>query len=151
VVKRFQLRPRVPMSLARRLKDYAAARGVSEAAVVERALQQFLDGVGEHTILMRRLDRLDRQYVRGRRDINMLAEAFAAFVQVWYAYTPELPEEARGRVRQSVSRRYAQYVQAVTERLGRGKPFLDDLARDDFAPSEIEPSQAAELGAPHEL
>jgi len=150
VVKRFQLRSRVPMPLARRLDEYAAATDTSKSAVMERALQQFLDGTSDHTVLMHRLDRLERQYARARRDVNVLAEAFAAFVQVWYAYTPELPEEARARVRRSVARRFAQYVQAVTERLGRGKPFLDDLVRDDFTPSEIELSQAAETEASDE-
>lgn len=130
---RFQLRPRVPLDLARRLKSYAASTATTESAIMERALAQYLDGTSDHTALMRRLDRIERQYVRARRDTHILAESLASFVQLWYAYTPELPEEARARARRSSARRYEHFLQLVAERLGRGRPFLDDLAK-DFGP-----------------
>jgi predicted DNA-binding protein len=130
---RFQLRPRVPLELARRLKSHATATATTESAITERAIEQYLDGTSDHTALMRRLDRIERQYVRSRRDTHILAESFAAFVQLWYAYTPELPEDARDRARRSSARRYEQFLQLVAERLGHGRPFLDDLAK-DFGP-----------------
>lgn len=139
---RFQLRPRVPLDLARRLKSYAASTATTESAIAERALEQYLDGTSDHTALMRRLDRIERQYVQTRRDLHILSEAFAAFVQLWYAYTPELPEEARARARRSSARRYEHFLQLVSERLGRGQPFLDDLAK-DFGPDPIQQQEDA--------
>lgn len=132
---RFQLRPRVPLELARRLKAYAASTNTTETAIVERALAQYLDGTSDHAAVMRRLDRIERQYVRTRRDLHVLAEAFASFVELWYAYTPELPDEARARARRSAARRYENFLNRVSQRLGGGQPFLDDLARDGFESS----------------
>jgi hypothetical protein len=39
--------------------------------------------------LLRRLDRLGRHATRLERDINAMAEAFAVFVQLWFAQDPE--------------------------------------------------------------
>jgi hypothetical protein len=147
VMARFQIRPRVGLELARRLKAYAASTATTESAIVERALAQYLDGTSDHAVLMRRLDRIERQYVRSRRDTQILAEAFAAYVQLWYAYTPELPESVRAAVSRSSARRYEKFVQRVSERLGRGRPFLDDLARDDLTPSAHGAAEEAHHGA----
>lgn len=141
---RFQLRPRVPLELARRLKAHATATATTESAIMERALEQYLDGTSDQTALMRRLDRIERQYVRARRDMHILAESFATFVNLWYAYTPELPDEARARARRSAARRYEHFLQLVAERLGRGRPFIDDLAS-DFEP-ECVPAEDAHAG-----
>jgi hypothetical protein len=138
-ILRCQIHPRVSLKLARRLKAFCAAKATTETAVTEAALAQYLDQTSDHTVLMRRLDAISRQLTRASRDNNMLAEAFATFVHIWYAYTPELPDEAKGRAQRQAARRFEVFVQRVAQRLGNGRPFLDDLVRDDlFAGKDLE-------------
>jgi hypothetical protein len=129
----------VRLELARRLKAYCAATATTEAAVTDAALAQYLDRTSDHTVLMRRLDAISRQLVRASRDNNMLAEAFGTFVHTWYAYTPELPDEAKASAHRQANRRFEGFVQRVAKRLGNGHSFLDDLVRDDlFADEDLE-------------
>jgi hypothetical protein len=79
---------------------------------------------------------MSRQLTRASRDNHILAEAFATFVHTWYAYTPELPDEAKGRAQRQAARRFEVFVQRVADRLGNGRPFLDDLVRDDLFSGE---------------
>jgi predicted DNA-binding protein len=135
----FRLHARISSGLGQRLKAYCSATHTTEAAVVEAALQQYLDKTSDYTVMMRRLDVLGRQLERTTRDVRMSAEAFGAFVNIWYAYTPELPDEAKRGAQRQAARRFDAFVRSVALRLGNGRPFLDDLVRDDlFATSDLE-------------
>jgi hypothetical protein len=148
-ILRCQIHPRVRLELARRLKAYCAATTTTEGAVTDAALAQYLDRTSDHTVLMRRLDVISRQLTRVARDNNMLAEAFATFVHIWYAYTPELPDEAKASAHRQANRRFAVFVQRVAERLGNGRPFLDDLVRDDlFVGEDFEQAGREDSEAP---
>jgi hypothetical protein len=140
---RFQIHPRLSLALARQLKAYCAATNTTETAVAEGALAQYLNGTDDHTILMKRLDRVSRQLDRMRRDNLVFLEAFATFVHTWYAYTPELPEEAKVSAKRQAARRFEIFIQCVVERLGNGHPFLDDLVKDDLFANLEELEQAA--------
>ena len=57
---RVRLLPYVPAELAERVVSVCASSGVTESAVVEGALRQYLDGTSDKALLLRRLDRLGR-------------------------------------------------------------------------------------------
>ena len=88
--------PRIAPALAQRLTKHAAASGISETAIVEAALELYLDRTSDTTLLMRRLDRLGRAQERSQRDQELHAEAFAAFVRMSFAQTPSIPQDAAG-------------------------------------------------------
>src|ERR1700730_9902327 len=92
---RVRLLPYVPEELATRVAHVSSSSGVTESAIVEGALREYLDGTGDKALLLRRLDRLDRSVARDHRDLELLSEAFAVFVRMWFAHTPRVREEAK--------------------------------------------------------
>jgi len=124
---RVRLLPYVDPALAQRVDQFCAAADVTVSAVVAAAIQQYLDGTSDATLVLRRLDRLGRAVARNQRDVELLSEAFAVFVRLWFAHTPAIPEAAKGSVRASAESRYRQFVEHVAEQFSGGRRFLDDL------------------------
>jgi hypothetical protein len=108
-----------------------ASSGVTESAVVEAALRQYLDGTSDKTLLLRRLDRLGRAVERDHRDLEILTETFAVFIRLWFAHTPSIPEDGKNAARMTAETRYRQFVKHVAEQYSGGRRFLDDLPHDD--------------------
>ena len=82
---------RLPPDLMRRLADYAARTRVSQAVVVEAALESYLSPDGAERLeaaLARRLDRLSRASERLERHVTIGNEALALFVRFWLTSTP---------------------------------------------------------------
>jgi len=124
---RVRLLPYVDPALAQRVDQFCAATDVTVSAVVAAAIGQYLDGTSDATLVLRRLDRLGRAVARNHRDVELLSEAFAVFVRLWFAHTPAIPEAAKGSVRASAESRYRQFVEHVAEQFSGGHRFLDDL------------------------
>ena len=124
---RVRLLPYVDPALAQRVDQFCAATDVTVSAVVAAAIQQYLDGTSDATLVLRRLDRLGRAVARNHRDVELLSEAFAVFVRLWFAHTPAIPEAAKGSVRASAESRYRRFVEHVAEQFSGGQRFLDDL------------------------
>lgn len=127
---RARLVPRVSAELAERLSELCTSTNVTETAVVETALRQHLDGTSDRTLLFRRLDRLDRAIERDHRDLQLLAQAFAVFMQLWLAHAPKLSDEERKGARKTAESRYKEFVEHVGKQFAGGRGFLDDLPRD---------------------
>jgi len=127
---RVRLLPYVPAELGERLVQVCASSGVTESAVVEAALRQYLDGTSDRTLLFRRLDRLGRAVERDHRDLELLTETFAVFMRLWFAHTPSIPEDGKHAARMTAESRYRQFVQHVAEHFSGGRRFLDDLPRE---------------------
>lgn len=107
---RTRIHPYVTPELARRLVTYSAAKGLTESAVVQAALEEYLDGdEKDSAVILRRLDRLGRAAVRQQRDLEVLSEAFALFVRLWSAYVPKLSDEDK----EEAMRRGAKMYQAL--------------------------------------
>jgi hypothetical protein len=127
---RQRIQPYLSRALVQRFGAHCAAIGATESAVAEAAIAQYLDGTSDHTVLMRRMDRLSRSATRTQRDLDVLAEAFGVFVQVWFAHTPNIPDDNKDAARRESARRYQQFVDHVATRLGHGRQFLQELAKD---------------------
>ena len=130
---RVRLLPYVPAELAERVVGVCASSGVTESAVVEGALRQYLDGTSDKALLLRRLDRLGRAVERDHRDLELLSEAFAVFVRLWFAHTPRVADDAKQGARLSAESRYKQFVEHVAVQFSEGRRFLDDLPRESVA------------------
>jgi hypothetical protein len=137
--------PRVAPTLAQRLAKHAAASGISETAVVEAALEQYLDGAPTDTaLIMARLDRLGRAQERSQRDQTLHAEAFIAYVNMWYANTPTLPEgAARDKAVASADERLKRFLAYVAQQVSRGG-YLEQMPRERIADDkELSATEAA--------
>jgi hypothetical protein len=95
------------------LSSYCAASSIAERAVFEEAVQQYVDGVGDLALVLRRLDRLGRAGARLHRDVELLSEAFAVFVRLWFAHTPTIPDDGKAAARSTAESRYRLFVVSV--------------------------------------
>ena len=129
-VRRVRVYTRLTATLRDRVSSYCAASGIAERAVFEAALQQYIDGTSDMTLVLRRLDRLGRAGARMHRDLELLSEAFGVSIRLWFAHTPTIPEDGKPAARQAAESRYKQFVEHVTQQFSGGRRFLDDLPRE---------------------
>lgn len=122
---------RLPPDLMRRLADYAVRKRVSQAVVVEAALESYLSPDGPDRLeaaLARRLDRLSRASERLERHVTIGNEALALFVRFWLTSTPALPDAMQAAASAKGKERYSGFVEALGRRLTQGHLLADDVA-----------------------
>ena len=124
---------RLSTPLRDRLAGYCKASGHAERHVIETALHHYLNATSDAALVLRKLDRLGRAEARLQRDMELLSEAFAIFVQLWFAHTPSVPAQVKVDARASANSRYKQYVQYIVRQYSGGERFLDDLPRERVA------------------
>jgi hypothetical protein len=127
------MHPYVHPDLARRVKDYGTARGLTGSQVVHAALTQYLDGTSDMALVLRRLNLLGRALERIHRDLLLFLEAFAVFVELWFAHTPSIPNEAKQLARESAAARFAKFKEHIVQRFQGSSRFIDDLPREVIA------------------
>ena len=120
-------------TLRERLSSYCAASKITERAVFEAAIEQYISGTNDMTLVLHRIDRLYRAADRVHRDVELLSAAFAVFVQLWFAHTPGLREEVKPAAREDAESRYQQFKDYVTQEFAGGRRFMDDLPRETIA------------------
>ena len=120
-------------TLRDRLSSYCAASKISERAVFEAAIEQYISGTSDMTLVLRRIERLGRATDRVHRDVELLSATFAVFVRLWFAHTPSLREEVKPAAREDAESRYQQFKDYVTQEFAGGRRFLDDLPREALA------------------
>ena len=148
--RRFQrIYPYLAPQLRERLTKHCAADHTTESAVVREALDQYFGGgTSDFALVLRRLDRLSRALERVHRDVEILSQAFAMFVRLWFAHTPRLPREARPAAKASAEARYRQFLDHVAERVASGKRFVDDLPQERIADDDELAAIAEASGKP---
>ena len=120
-------------TLRERLSSYCGASHITERAVFEAALEQYISGTSDMTLVLRRLDRLGRAADRVQRDVELLSATFAVFVRLWFAHTPSLRDEVKPAAREDAESRYRQFMDYVAQEFTGGRRFLDDLPREAVA------------------
>ena len=66
-------------------------------------------------------------------DINAMAEAFAVFVQLWFAHTPSIGENEKDAARREAWNQYQKFVEYVATQIAGGHRFIDDLVQETIA------------------
>lgn len=117
----------VPLELRKRIRQYATKKGVSESSVANAALIRYLDDTNDAPLILRRLHKIDDNLERSRRDNDVLSEAFAVFVQLWFAHTPRLADSEKPGAEHSALRRFRDYAEHVAEKVASGGSFITDL------------------------
>jgi predicted DNA-binding protein len=129
-----------------RLQAYTARTGATNRAVMNAALDQYLDRSSDTALILRRLDRLTRGIGRSHRQNDTLAEFLAAYVHIWFAHTTSIGPEQQKAARQSADRRYAEMIEFLRRRISGSKRVLVDLLGTDEA-DELVPDVVATKGA----
>jgi hypothetical protein len=136
--------PYFPLDESQRLRQYCAATNTTENAVFREAIRRFLgDAPTDATVILGRMDRVQRAQVRVQRDLELLTEAFAVWVRFWFAHTPAIDAAAIGSARRTSAARYKDFVDYVAKQFAKGQRFIDDLPQDQVADED----ELAELAA----
>ena len=124
---------RLPPALSSQLADYAARKRVSQALLVETALESLLSPDSSERLeaaITRRMDRLSRQTDRLERNIEICNEAVALFVQFWLTNTPPVPDDALSQARASGRERYGGYIAALGRRMEKGGRLAKEIVHE---------------------
>ena len=128
------MKPRLNVHVADELFDkveIAAKRpGVTKAAVVEAALMGFFSKEFDDQrdgALIRRLDRMTRQYDRLERNLGITTETLALFIRFFLTVTPPLPNTDQDAARALGKERFDYFISQLGRRLAGGKNMIRDV------------------------
>lgn len=155
------MKPRLNVHVARELfekVEIAAKRpDVTKAAVVEAALLGFFSKEFDDQrdgALIRRLDRLTRQYERLERNLSITAETLALYVRFFLTVTPPLPNADQDAARALGKKRFEYFTTQLARRLAAGKNMirdvLEEVSADEsefFTEKELEALRAVRTAA----
>ena len=105
-----QIHPRIARGLALELKRQARQRRTPESGIVEAALKTFLSQTEHEAVIDRRLNKLQKQLEKMRREQQILLETVATFVKVYLAHTPEIPDTQKSLSEEKGLRRFERFI-----------------------------------------
>lgn len=155
------MKPRLNVHVAHEIFEKveltAKRPGVTKAAVVEAALMGFfskeLDDQRDGA-LIRRLDRMTRQYDRLERNLSITTETVALYIRFFLTVTPPLPEVDQDAARALGKERFDYFTTQLARRLAGGKNMICDVLEeisaeesDFFTEAEIEALRAVRAAA----
>lgn len=123
---------RLPPDLADRLADYARRKRVTQAQVVETALNSFLSPDGSERMeaaFSRRIDKVMRQLDQLDYRAELNSEALALFVRFWLTANPALPDAARLAAQAQGKERFEGFVEALARKMEFGPKLTDSVGR----------------------
>lgn len=121
---------RLPPDLADRLADYARRKRVTQAQVVETALNSFLSPDGSERMeaaFSRRIDKVMRQLDKLDYRAELNSEALALFVRFWLTANPALPDAARAAAQAQGKERFEGFIEALARKMEFGPKLVDYL------------------------
>ena len=131
---RARIDARIPADLRHRLAEYTKAKGAYECDVIRAALEQFLDGTSDMTLLYRRLDSINRSVARLHGTLDLHGEIIKEYVLIYLKNTPPLPAADLHASLREAARRYQLLVERVAASISAGRTWVDDLPKDILSP-----------------
>ncbi len=121
---------RLPPELAERLADYACRKRVTQALVVETALNSFMSPDGSERMeaaFSRRIDKVLRQLEKLDYRVELTSEAVALFVRFWLTANPPLPDAAMAAAQAQGDERYDGFVDALARKMEVGTKLTQEM------------------------
>tara|TARA_R110002073_G_scaffold124823_2_gene269271 strand:- start:140 stop:619 length:480 start_codon:yes stop_codon:yes gene_type:complete len=120
-----------------RIKQEARRRGVSISQLTKAALISFLDADEDkrEALVLRRFDRLSRQMNKLERDLSVVTETLALFVQYELAIAPPVPVCDQAAVKAQARERFNQFISRVARRIAEGKSLINEVV-EEITPAE---------------
>jgi predicted DNA-binding protein len=129
-----EMKPKLSVYLsdhvAERLALAANRPGTNKSAIVDAALDRFLNPERDQSgdaALLRRLDRMSRQLGRVERDLSITAETIALFVRYYLTITPPLPSGDQNAARALGRERFEMFVAQIGKRVASGGRLVADV------------------------
>jgi hypothetical protein len=122
--------PYLTRESARRFNEKRTARGVTESAAFQAAVDMWVgDDPGDHQRIIKSQVRLERSVALLSRKFDVLAEGFKAFVQFSFAALPQIPEGEREAAARLRDIRYGRFLNDVSRCLATGSSLVADVAK----------------------
>ncbi|MBG6211008.1 MAG: CopG family transcriptional regulator [Roseibium album] len=125
-----RLNVHISHELSERVEIAARRPGVTKAAVVEAALLGFFSKEFDDQrdgALIRRLDRIGRQYDRLERNLSITSETLALYVRFFLTVTPPLPNADQDAARALGKERFEYFVGQLARRIAGGRNMIRDV------------------------
>ena len=138
------------VSHAKRLAEFAAAKGVSMSSVVAAALASFLSPEGadrREAAIAKRLDQLTRQFERLERDQTILIETLALYVRYYLSVSSPILEAHQDAVRAQGRARFEQFIVQLGRHLQKGRNFAREVY-DELRPDPTFEADVAQEAQP---
>jgi hypothetical protein len=145
---RVRIQPYVSREVQRKVRVYAGARGLTESAVAEAALAEYVDrDQAEQALVVRRMDAVGQAVGDIRRDLDVLLQAHRFLVRFAFYVVPEEPQDPRARAAASnrADALYARFATTIAAELQRGPTLVGDI-RGGRAPSTVPPGAPKPTG-----
>lgn len=115
-----------------RIKQEAQRRGVSMSQLMQAALIAFLDADHDkrEALVLRRFDRLSRQMNKLDRDLSVLTETVALYIQYELAITPPIPVTDQAAARAQARVRFKHFIERVARRMADGKSLINEVVEE---------------------
>jgi hypothetical protein len=127
-VLRVRVSARLSIDLRNRLAKVCKGSGIKERTVIEDALEKYLNASDDTALILRRFDRMERAMARDHRHLELLSEAFARYMRLWFtAHKPNMAEAGKGDARSPGEAQYSGFAQHVGAMFKQGHRFVDDL------------------------
>jgi hypothetical protein len=138
---RARMNTSLPGALRHRLSEYSTARGVAECEVLRLAVEQYLNGTSDMTLLYRRIDASHRKVDRLHRTLELHGELLKEFLLIYLEAAAQEPTLAASSPapRRKASQLYEGIVQRVITALASHKTWIDDLPQESLSPEEPPP------------
>jgi hypothetical protein len=120
-----RLQSYVEPDFAEQVDRFCKARALSESKLIKASVTKYIDGTSDWALVQRRLDDIKKAIDRHHRDDEFHAEAFAVFVQVWYAHMPTIPEDRKAAARLLGKSQFKDFAEHVASHFDGGERFLD--------------------------
>lgn len=117
-------------SVLQRLELAARRPGTNKSAIVDAALDRFLNperDTNGDAALVRRLDRMSRQLGRVDGDLSVLSETIALFVRYFLTITPPLPTGDHDAARALGRERFEMFIAQVGKRIASGGRLVTEV------------------------
>ncbi|MGH1407324.1 MAG: CopG family transcriptional regulator [Rhodomicrobiaceae bacterium] len=129
-----------------RVRREAQRRGVSISQLTQAALVAFLDADKDkrEALVLRRFDRLGRQFTKLELDLSVLTETLALYIQYELAITPPVPVSDQAVAKAQARARFQQFITRVAGRMADGKSLINEVTQeitpnaDDFFKMDLQ-------------
>jgi predicted transcriptional regulator len=140
--QRVRIQPYISPDLHRRLRAYSSARRLTDSAIAEAAFAEYLDReTPDEGALLTRLQTLSEGLTRLQYDVDVIGQAFGAYVR--YAFRAPANDNSTEAGRRS-QQLFAQFIAVVSRELDAGLRLTGQVDRARGA--EIRPQRPAGTG-----
>jgi hypothetical protein len=142
--RRIRIQPYVSGETQRKLRAYAGAQALSESAVAEAAILEFVDPRRtDEDLILRRLDALSQGLAQLQHDADITSHALSFLAR--YAFLAA-PPAATADAKRNAEELYDVFLAAIARRLQAGTRMENEIRRAAAKQAAPQPARTPETG-----